>query len=236
MKRMTYRLDNEPQNNGGVPPEDLAGYPDTARLVKGYRESAAEAKRWKEGYELLSTRIGQLEASMAGQRQDIPQRPSNPLDRLGDVGLPVDAFRDAVRQEFTQLFQPIAAGLQARPVLMSEYPDYSQFESQVAQFVQSDPMLSQRYQQMFQADPIGAMEFAFLKYGEHRRREQPTPNEPDPTAAQIPTQRSGDSRNPGNAEADNLQRAWEHYQKTGDPQPYARLRLRQSIPDSFYTG
>jgi hypothetical protein len=34
--------------------------------------------------------------------------------------------------------------------------------------------------------------------------------------------------------AQNAAKAFEHYKKTGDPKLYAKARLRQAIPDSFF--
>lgn len=231
LRRFPLR-DGEPtQNGGGQPPLDLAGYPDVQSLVNGYRNSSAEAKRWRD------TAAGLLEQQLQGPRPDVPQR--DVYGRLTESGLPADDLRMAIQQEVQSLFQPIARGFEARSQVLSQYSDYNKFEADVAGFINQDPSRQQAYQRMFAADPAAAMEWAFLKFGEDRRRTlPPQPNTGvDPQAqvqAQIPSSRNGDARAAGiNPDQDVLQRAWDHYKNTKDPSAYALARIRQSIPDSF---
>jgi hypothetical protein len=137
-------------------------------------------------------------------------------------------------------FEPLARGAQARNSILSKYKDYGKYEADVAQFIESDPDLSQRYQKTFAADPLAAMEYAFLAYGEAKRQETPSNgNSPQRQArmeAQIPSARQGDARTlPQTDQADLTSRTWEHYQKTGDPRAYAKARLRQVIGEDFLT-
>jgi hypothetical protein len=132
---------------------DLAGYPSVDHLVQGYRASSEEAKKWRD-------RALQLEQQ--APRQDIPQRQSNPYDRLRDYGIPPEDLQEAVNMEIKKAFEPLARGFQARGQVVGKYQDYAKFEADVAQYIGADPELSDRYQRMFNADPAGAMEFAFL--------------------------------------------------------------------------
>lgn len=234
--RRTYQLDQEPHADavGNINP-DLAGYPTTDALVQGYRNSSQEAQRWRE-------RALALEAEAANQRPQIPDRNQNPYDRLTEFGLPADALREAVQKEIQQAFQPITRGLTARSQVLGQYPDYTKFEADVANFINSDPNMQQAYNNMFNADPVGAMEYAFLKFGENRRRTQPADaakngDRQEAAHAKIPSGRSGESRKQQETGGDDVAaKAWEHYQKTNDPRPFAKARLRQAIPDSFFQG
>lgn len=242
MNRRTFQLDGEPQGGGNPNPpiqatptaRDLAGYPNEDALVQGYRNSSREAQNWRE-------RALALEAQLAANpRQDVPQRgPASPYDRMSEYGIPVDAFREAIQTEIQQAFQPIARGLTARSRVLGEYPDYTKFEADVSQFINSDPNLAATYNNMFNADPVGAMEYAFLKFGETRRRTAPAEtakngDKQSASHASIPSSRAPESRQaPGQGE-DMTSKAWEHFQKTGDSRPFAKTRLRQVIPDSFF--
>ncbi len=204
---------------------DLAGYPSTEALVQAYRASGAEAQR-------LRAERDQFAAQAQAPRQEIPQRPMSPYDRMTEFGLPADAIREAITQEIGQTFAPVLAASQGRNQLVAEYPDYSKYEADVANYVNSDPQVNQKYQSMFQSNPVGAMEYAFLKFGESRRRTVQTPttvgiNPTSQAEAQIPGTRAGDGRQaPGASEQEAMGRAWDRYQKTGDPTEYSILRLR----------
>src|SRR5690348_5147050 len=137
---------------------DYAGYQDLTGLVGGYRASSDEAKRQK-------ARADMLEQQLA-ERQVVPQRNAegarDPAGRLNEWGVPTDALSDFVGEQIQKAFAPLAQGFQARNEMLSRHPDYNKFESEVAQFINADPDLSQRYQRMFNSDPTGAMEYAYL--------------------------------------------------------------------------
>ena len=125
---------------------------------------------------------------------------------------------------------------------MNEYPDYQKYEADVANFVNADPDFSQRYARMFSADPVAAMELAFLKFGESKRKGAPPPQAPNAQEmadASLPGGRAGDSRRTEQSAEGEIDEAFRRYQKSGsqqDAEAYAKLRIRQSIPDSFYQG
>jgi len=219
---------------------DLAGYPSVDALVGGYRASGAEAKRLaEENLRLQREREQWMQVAAANPRQEVPQRPANPYDRLTEMGVPADAIREAIASEIQTAFQPLQRGFEARTQLLARYPDYTKFESDVASFVQSDPALNQTYQRMFTADPVGAFEYAFLKFGENRRRSHPNGNgqeiQEDQAHAQIPSARTGDARRIPTTDA-RIDEAYRRYQQTGSPtdaRAYAKARLANVISDEF---
>ncbi|HLC20933.1 MAG TPA: hypothetical protein VJM10_02340 [Candidatus Methylomirabilis sp.] len=181
---------------------DLAGYPNTDELVKGYRSSGEEAKKQKERADRAEAAVQALLAQQeaANPRQDVPKR--DPYGRLAEYGVPADAVREAIRmearEELKEALEPIMRGFQARQTLLGKYKDYAKFESDVATYIQSDPETSQTYNRLFQADPVGAFEYAFLKFGQEARSKRGQKGSgqstEEATEAQIPTARSGDAR------------------------------------------
>lgn len=244
MLRRTYQLDGEPQTPGQgqpTPPQapDLAGFNDPTQLAQAYRGSSQEARRQKE-------RGDQLEAQMREliMRQQSPQ--TDPMVRLKEEGWPVETLSQWVEQvaerKATERFQPIARGLEARGRVMSEYPDYQKYEADVARWLQEDTTRQQQYNSMFSADPVGAMDWAFLKFGDQQRRSKgPETNGADAASradAQIPSSRSGESRNRNSEQApDAAARAYNEWRKTGDQgakEQFIRSRLRAAISDDFF--
>lgn len=226
--------------NGPVTPlnPDLAGYPSPEALVAGYRNSSEEGKRQRERADKMEGLVAQLIADRSGSNsRAVPDRSGSAEDRLTALGVPVDALEEYVGERINKAFLPIANGMQARGRLVSERPDYVQFEQDVARFIETDPDLSARYPKMFEADPAGAMEYAFLKFGDSRRREAPAPMETmgNPVDASIPSSRGGESRRVPD-QSQELQTAFERYQKSGSPrdaEAYAKLRLRRVVSDEF---
>lgn len=216
-----------PANPPSDPNPDLAGYPSVDALVAGYRASGNEAKKWRDQATLLEQQL---------MRQHQPQqvRSQDPYQQLQDYGIPPDALQAAVQQTVAQAFEPIARGFAARNQVLVKHPDYTKFEPDVMQHVASDPDLNQSYQRMFDADPAGAMEYAYLKFGESRRGQKTPKSEPPPSAdAQIPSGRSGDGRRGADVQNQNMRDLYEHGQKTGNYVPFIKERLKQVIPDSF---
>lgn len=225
-------------------PPDLAGYPSTDELVKGYRASSTEAQRQRQRAEQLEARLSQIEQQFT--RQSVPQR-ANPADTLTEWGIPVNVLDEYVNQRVTEgvsrAFEPLNGMAKGRNAMLTRYPDYQKFEADVANYVQSDPEVAQSYEKLFAADPAGAMEYAFLKFGEQKRGETTNGNgngaatahqQQARSEAQIPSNRRGDARTmPAAQEQENLTRSWESYQKTGNPAQYVKARLKGVIPDSF---
>lgn len=217
---------------------DYDGYPNLDELKKAKRASGDEAKRLKNERDVFAQEVQRLQAE--GQRQAVPQR-GRPEDRLNDLGIPVDAIDEIVNARIQKAFEPISQAYQGRNQMLSQYGnDYSKYEADVAAFVGADPNLNQTYQRIFQADPAGAMEYAFLKFGDSERKKHgqavkdgkaaASERDKDRAEAGIPTSRSGDTRvNDVNGSQAELREAWEN----GDRARYIKLRLGQAIPDSF---
>jgi hypothetical protein len=228
---------SEQNQDGQQSQADYAGYQDLNGLVGGYKASSQEAQRQKQRGDLLEQQL-QQQLSAQNQRQDVPSR-KRPEERLEEMGIPVDAIDEMVNDRLTKAFQPISQGFQARNQLLSSYgDDYAKFESQVSSYVAQDPVFNQTYQRMFNVDPAGAMELAYLKFGDTKRKEvlgsgNSGVNLDTQAQASIPGSRTGESRDPGVQDQATLERAREHFQKTGNPTPYAKARLRQIIPDEF---
>jgi hypothetical protein len=91
---------------------------------------------------------------------------------------------------------------------------------------------------MFEANPEGAMEYAFLKFGQSRRQSLPETNGSSRNGvadAAIPGGRTGEGRRAPTQDS-RIQEAFERYQKTGstaDAAAYAKTRLRNIISDEF---
>lgn len=214
---------------------DLAGYPDVPTLVNGYRASSTEAQKIRAERDQLQGLLGQILA--ANPRAEVPDRRSkSPQDRLTEFGVPVDALTEHVQGIVRDAFQPLTQGMSARGRLVSEHPDYVKFEQDVANFIASDPELSTAYPKMFESAPAQALEYAFLKFGESRRRTLPTAEgRVGAGDAAIPSSRSGEGRREPDTSGE-LQQAFEAYQRSGsraDAEKYAKIRLRGVISDGF---
>lgn len=235
---MPEQNDNQPQSPLPMNP-DLAGYPDVPSLVNGYRNSGAEAKRLREEVEKRDALLLQvMQNGVANQRTVPDRRSSTPEDRLTEFGVPVDALNELVSNGIQRALQPIMRGVSARGKVVSDHPDYVQFEAEVSRFIESDADLSQRYPRMFEVDPEAAMEYAFLKFGESRRRTSAPPNGAEREGmhdAAIPTSRAGEGRR-APTEDQAVRDAFERFQKTGssrDAAAFAKVRLRSVIKDDF---
>ena len=221
----------QPRQPENPPAEDYAGYPSLDELKRGYRNSGEEAKKWRRAAEEMMQQVQLL--------QQPRQQEQSPYDRLNAIGVDPAAVRQAIQAEVQNALAPIARGFTARSEVLQEQPDYGKVESDVAQFIGGDPSLNRKYNAMFQGDPAGAMEWAYLKYGENRRRSTPSqpgaPNPADVAQASLPSGRAGDSRGAGTDLRDEEKRqAAEYYRQTGDPRAYAKSRYRESIPDEFF--
>lgn len=217
---------------------DLMGYPNTEALVAAKRAGDAEAKRLFDENQKLNGIVAQfLTSGDPNGRQNVPDRRGRtPEEELTAMGVPVEALDNYFDKRFNKALAPLTNGVQARGKVVADHPDYIQFENDVANFINTDPDLSQRYPRMFEADPAGAMEYAFLKFGESRRRTIPAPpngGAGNPVDAQIPTSRAGDARRAPDG-SEELQKLYEEFQRTGSSRSaaaYAQARLHTVITD-----
>lgn len=219
---------------------DLMGYPSVEALVNAKRASDAEAKKIRDERDALANQLRAVNTYVpeANPRQDVKRR-DRPEDRLTEFGVPVDALEEYFNTRLQKAFEPVLAAANARSTIVGKYPDYNKFESDVNQFLQSDRELNETVGRMAQADPAGALEYAFLKFGESRRKSFNTNgngSQEDVTHAQIPGSRGGETRRQPDSVTGEIQRAWQQYQKTGstgDARAYAKARLKTVISDDF---
>lgn len=223
---------SDPANPGLNP--DLAGYPSAEALAHAYRASGQEAQRLRAENEALRQQF----TLAANQSREVPQRNPDPYQELRDSAIPVDSLREVLRRELQQELRPLLGAVQARTELLGRYPEYGQFESDVAAFIAADPQLSERLSRMAQADPAGASEYAFLRFGESRRRSHPAAENQEQTRqamsdARIPTSRAGETRAVPAESDQNVAAAYDYFQKSGDPTALVLARIRQSHSEDF---
>ncbi len=204
-------------------------------LQQRYDASSQEGKR-------LAQLIQQQSYEM--NRQSVPQRDSAG-QRLTDSGLPVDALDEYIEQKADALvakrFEPLMQGMQARQKMVGRYKDYAKFETDIGELINGDPDFQQTYNRVFQADPVAAFELAYHRLGETKRRSRGSAkNEAvdgaDLSEAQIPNQRSGDSRRiPGGYDAvlQAAERAYRENPNRVTKDAFVRARLKTAISDDF---
>lgn len=244
MNRRTYQMEGEPDptNSGGGAPRDLAGYPDEQQLVKAYRNSSTEAQRQKARADALEQALNAI-----NQRPAVnPRGHTQPEDQLAELGIPVDAIDAMVTRRASEIvarsFEPIAKGMTARNSVMAQYPDYQKYENDVAKFIQQDESLNEKYNRMFATDPEAAMDYAFLKFGENQRRQNPKPPADTGggkrTDAQIPSGRSAEGRTrPQDGGADDVAQAYKRWAETGstrDRDAFVKARLKGAFSEGFF--
>ena len=221
-----------PQPTANQP--DYAGYPDLDALKEGYRQSGTEAKRLKTQVDQLAQLVQYYTNAYGTNPTPQGGQPAGrPEDRLRDWGIPVDELQTFVDSRVKQTLQPLSEGWRARNRLLASHPDYAQHEQPFMGWLESDPDVSASYQRLSQADPAAALEWAYLRYGKSQPAKPAPPTPPNGAGeAALPQGRAGESRR--RPEGDDLrERAWEHFQQTGNPEAYANARLSQVIPDEF---
>lgn len=219
---------------------DLMGYPSVEALVNAKRASDAEAKKIRDERDALANQLRTVNTYVpeANPRQDVKRR-DRPEDRLTEFGVPVDALEEYVNTRLQKAFEPVLAAANARSTIVGQYPDYVKFESDVNQFLQTDRELNDRVGRMAQGDPVGALEYAFLKFAEDRKGSVNLNRNGDQQSvidAGIPSSRNGEGRRVSQGTDSDVQRAWEQYQKTGSQEAvrtFVKARLKQVIPEDF---
>lgn len=219
-------------------PQDLMGYPSVEALVNAKRASDIEAQRIKARADAAEQ---QLQAVIAANQR--PAQPAHnaydPTSELETLGIPtraLDAYvENKVQSRIAEAFQPLRNGFEARGRFLARNPDYAKHEPDVHAFINSDPQTSQTFNEISAANPLAALEYAFAKYGEHKRSNGTPPNvalpEP-PTHAALPTSR-GDTRR-SETQEDAIRAARERYMQTGSKQDayaYAKAKLRAVVSD-----
>ncbi len=217
--------------------DDFLGYRSLEALKQAHLSSGSHAKQLAAENQALKQQMAAAVNPLPGgmQRQD-------PRSELNSWGLPVESLDAYLDQRITQAFAPIAEGLNARSKVLSEYPDWGKHEADVYQYVNSDPQLSQEYADIARVNPAAAMKYALRAYSDSKRRGHSGGNGAtrevianETAQAQIPTNRPGETRQQGQGQdRAPVRAAFDHWQKTGDPVPFSKARLREIIPDSFF--
>jgi hypothetical protein len=249
---------------GGQPTEAeqklLAGkYKDPNELERGYLNLFSEGQRILEQKRALEAEIASMRSAASSPSQSSwdldaggvaeglnPAERSaarrDPLDALSMAGIPVDSLQAFVRRGIQEELRPFLQGAQARQVVANEYPDFLKFEPEVAQFMEANPQIKDRYQRMYRADEQGAMEWAFNQF-QRARAVAGQADVEDAVGNQAMTQRL-DAMIPGSgdrsasaqvmqgAPSAEMERAWKVAQETGDWRYY--LGMRVQIPDGHF--
>lgn len=230
---------------------DLMGYPSVEALVAAKRASDQEAVRLRE----RANRADELEAQLAqaaqnafaaNPRQAVPDRSKpgwyNRIEAQGIDPEPImEAFREWGRQVVQEELQPIYQMGTARTAALGKHKDYAQFEADIGQWINSDPKRSETYAKVFKADPVAAFDWAYYEFGADRRKEygggEPQAN--GATHAQIPSQRSGDSRQQQFSADIGLEQAAQAYRENPSKltaERYAKARLAGVVTDEHLFG
>lgn len=233
------------------PAEDYAGRRDLGDLRQAYRASGEEAVRQRQRAEAAEQ---QLAAMQAAANPPAPHGRPSYEDSLETLGLPLrdlDAFvGDRVTRAVHSALQPIAQQLEgttrARQHMLADYgQDFVKYEQDFAQYLQSNPQVQSTYQRIFNADPVGAAEWGYLKFSESRRREHGVTNGAPPVPEEMPHARvpggggGQGTRPPQDPRWDAAATAWDQYQKNPSQQNaerYARARIGMGYSEAFLNG
>ena len=226
------------------PQPDLMGYPSVEALVSAKRSSDQEAQR-------LFQENAKLRAVLEVQAVN-PQTPRNRYEEeLTNAGVPMDPLERYVEQKVGQAvgnaFEPVVRQLQgqvqARTHMLSQYGnDFVKFEEDVARHIQADPQLQSRYNAMFTADPVAAVEYAFLKFSETKRRTAPSEEQQSHSQraqAAVPSSGKSERRRLPDSNQSSVDAAFEAYTKNpsrANAEAYAKARFKQAVPDEWLFG
>ena len=157
---------------------------------------------------------------------------------LGLTPREADRVTRVSRRTATSVFQaqvePYEAGQQARTQAARRLPDFEAREQAVADYIQADPDLDARYRRMFKADPLAAMEWAYLSHNLATTPPPPPPRisaAPPVAPAALPQAAGGSRQSPMAENAEELEKARQYALTFGDPKPWLRLRLKGIIPE-----
>ena len=171
-----------------------------------------------------------------------PAQPDPILEELENSGIPpaaLERFVERVAQRtatnvYREQAAPYEAGQQARMQAAKRLPDFESREQAVADFIQADPALDARYRRMFQADPLAAMEWAYLSHNLATAPPAPPVRQsaaPPVAPAALPQAAAGARQVPQAADAGEMEAARQYALTYGDSKPWLRLRLRGILPE-----
>ena len=233
---------------------DQDGQPDPEkRLLAGKYETVEELEK---GYLNMQTvenqnnqRLAALEARFAaadpddrimpGDRRDARKRPAEVLE---EMGIPSDAIGEFVAEQLSMALNPLIQGNQAREQLKRDYQNFDSLEGEVANYIAANPEVQSRYQRMFRVDQGAAMEWAIQRYLKTRGPGASPPESAsggEAAAARLDARLPG-SGSPGgrgqdlaqNQRLEELRKAYDYAQKTGDWSVYQNMRINEVISES----
>ena len=235
-------------NNSQTEPLLAGKYKSTEELERGYQNLFTEGQKIVEQKKALEQRVAQLESWTAPAGGDVSSRqlPSDreaarvrPMDALAMAGIPVQELRDYVREELRAEIQPIFQGAQARQSVMQDYPEFSKFEPELAQFLEANPGLNSRYTKAYATDPDWALRGLYEEFRK-TRGVGPDASGAAQFAARVDAQLPGRSAVPRGAVQDGFteqyEKAVEKAQKTGNWSPVLALKLGNTVADNHYKG
>jgi len=169
--------DQEGEPEGPDPEERLQTLEGRFReLETRYKESSKEGRRlFEENRHAQERERALLQALEARQRSEAPDPNEAVRQTLSERGVPeeavpviVDLIRregaQAAAHEVRQLMDPLLRTWEAQGRLETEFGEYPRRE--ILRYLDENPTAQARYESMLRADPLGAHEYALLKYRE----------------------------------------------------------------------
>lgn len=209
---------------------------------KGYFEIVRQRQNVEVERDNATNRAKALE-EMLLQRVNPAERTTERLsakERIRtELGLDPEIFGDLIREEVAGTLAPVVRGYEARNVIASEHPDFSQIEGEMMNWLKINPSVGQRYGRMAAADPEAALDWAITKFkGEKGMRvsasgaaEQAAAR----TAGSIPSSMAPAGRAGAEAQVamDEEKRALDYYGQFGDERPYLHARLADEAAKAY---
>lgn len=238
-------------DGSGQPADDrlLAGkYKSTPELERGYDELFKEGQRLVQRVrELENQQVASSEDWSGGDLGADRVMPSDrrdarrdPVDALSMAGIPVNELKEFVRREVYQEVNPVFQGAAARQTVAQDYPEFAQFEGELAQFVEANPQLKARYQKTYAVDPEVALKWAFNEFTRARGGNHTSASGEAQAAARLDASLPGRVAPrravPGEFDWDHYNRLKQEAMVTKDWSKVTAYKLQGSIPDSHLNG
>lgn len=232
---------------GGQPDQLLAGkYKSVEELERGYQNLFAEGQKLVErlrSYEESSqaARWGaEGEAADRVSPADMRAGRQDPVDALSMAGIPVNELKELVRREIIQEISPVFQGAQARQNVAQRYPEFPQFEGELAQLLEANPQLKARYNTVYRADPEVALGWLYEEF----QRAKPHPGGSASGEAQaaarldaaLPGRTQPQRTKPGDFDTETYSKLREEAMQTGNWSKVLAFKLGSTIPEVHYRG
>jgi hypothetical protein len=226
-------------------------YKSIEEAERGYREADQRrqtVERENTALKAVNLHLEQVFAPVRQQRE-VPTPPQEvavqfrgdqPVVPTADfVRVAQEQARAAAREEVRNALEPLGRMNEAQTRLIAEFPDFSQRQSEFAQWLAANPT----YKERVTSDPDAGLEHAYLRFNHEAGayRQQTTQQ----ARGQVETARqaaSATSSSPGSTvrrttDLDNraarLNELYNHAQQTGDWGPYKKARLEEALGSQF---